>query len=163
MFLRKLFLCFFLVACHVIAIHFQDEILSSESEDGVMPVLPGTQRRTIPVTPDKTPKSRRRQRRDSNYERVKSKKRRNLGQEYTSLKTKKRIQARELGPPCDCKKKCREKLTNTHESIFNKFWDFLTYKILIFLAASKYVKKIGLTKKSKSDRSLAEQSLLTIK
>lgn len=81
----------FCVACQLIAIHFQDQILSSESEDEVMPVRTPKSRRATPITPEKTPKSRWRQRRESSYERVKSKVRRNLGQEYTSLKTKKKL------------------------------------------------------------------------
>nr|CAI5859197.1 unnamed protein product [Callosobruchus analis] len=35
--------------------------------------------------------------------------------------------ARELGSPCRCKYKCREKLEGTQESIFNKFWDLGSY------------------------------------
>lgn len=122
----------FYVACHLIAIYFQYEMSSRESEDGVTPVLPPTLQRVTPNTPEKTPKSRWRQRRDSTYDRVKIKKRRNLGQEYTSLKTKKRIKAREMGPPCDCKNKCREKLSNTHEIIFNKFWDLGSFDLQNF-------------------------------
>ncbi|CAH1987497.1 unnamed protein product, partial [Acanthoscelides obtectus] len=36
-------------------------------------------------------------------------------------------EARVLGPPCQCKKNCRQLLQGTGSSIFNSFWDLNTY------------------------------------
>ncbi|CAH2012873.1 unnamed protein product [Acanthoscelides obtectus] len=70
-----------------------DDESSDTSEEGDSPVPTKT-------TPEKTPQTCWRQRRDENCERVKRKRRRNLGQEYSTVKNRKLIKLRELGSLC---------------------------------------------------------------
>lgn len=138
------------MACHLIVIYFQEQSLSSK-----LTLLPKA-RRIRERSPKATPKSRWRQKREDSYQRVKSRKRRNLGLEYVSLKTKKLVQARELGSPCGCKKKCREKLNNMHETIFHKFWDLGTFDMqnsYLFGCIRIHSKKRSYKKKQKRQES----------
>lgn len=105
-------------AYHVLMNRFQDDILATSCK----------MTRTTDSSPQRTPARRWRQRRDDSYEGVKKKRRRNLGQEYVT-KTKKTVKARELESSCTCKNKCREKLNNTHETIFTKFWGLGSYDL----------------------------------
>uniref|UniRef100_A0A6P7G248 Uncharacterized protein LOC114336788 n=1 Tax=Diabrotica virgifera virgifera TaxID=50390 RepID=A0A6P7G248_DIAVI len=88
-----------------------------------------SRKRTKPDTPDKTPTNRWRQRNEECYSRLKRKIRRNLGQPYVSDKTKKNVPGRELGPPCSCTNKCREKLQGQEINIFNEFWNLGSWEL----------------------------------
>ncbi|XP_046810556.1 uncharacterized protein LOC124420705 isoform X1 [Lucilia cuprina] len=54
---------------------------------------------------------------------------RNSGLKYTLAKTQKSVEARIQGPPCGCKRNCRQKLNNAHEDIFNNFWTIGSYDL----------------------------------
>ncbi|XP_072375970.1 uncharacterized protein [Diabrotica undecimpunctata] len=62
------------------------------------------------VNPEKRKPTRWRQRNEKHYDRNDRKRSRNYGQQYTSKKTKSIFSFREIGEPCECKNKCREKL-----------------------------------------------------
>lgn len=68
-------------------------------------------------------------RRDESHERVKRKRRRNLGQEYLTVKSRKTVKSREWGSPCRCQKNCRDKLSNSHETIFTRCSDLGSYDL----------------------------------
>lgn len=86
-------------------------------------------RRDRDDSPPKSSKFRWRQRNIEEYSRNKRKTRRNLGQNYKSDSTNKIIEAREIGPPCTCKNKCREKLEECYTEIFQTFWDLGSYNL----------------------------------
>ncbi|CAH0564506.1 unnamed protein product [Brassicogethes aeneus] len=111
------------------ALSDNDESSENSERENELASLASKTRRSTEKSSEKPPKSRWRQKREASYQRVKSKRRRNLGQEYLSVKSKNVIKARELGPPCHCKNMCREKLDNTHEAIFNKFWDLGSFDL----------------------------------
>ncbi|CAH1988059.1 unnamed protein product [Acanthoscelides obtectus] len=77
-------------------------------------------------TPEKPKKSRWRKQDVEGRAKVKSRTRRNLGHSYLDSRGRQR-EARVLGPPCQCKKNCRQLLQGTESSIFNSFWDLNTY------------------------------------
>ncbi|CAH2002700.1 unnamed protein product [Acanthoscelides obtectus] len=132
-----------------------DDESSDTSEEGDSPV-PTKLSRITETTPEKTPQTRWRQRRDENYEQVKRKRRRNLGQEYSTVKSKKLVKPRELGSPCRCQKNCRDKLSNSHENIFSKFWDLGSYDLqnsYLFGAIRVLKKKRSYKKKQKRQES----------
>ncbi|CAG9763534.1 unnamed protein product [Ceutorhynchus assimilis] len=86
----------------------------------------GTSRGVL-VTPDKSNPSRWRK---TNIERREKKKRqikRNLGCKYESSRGK-TVLDRKIGPSCNCKKKCRERLLGKETDIFNSFWNLGNYK-----------------------------------
>lgn len=117
---------------------------------------PAKIRRVSVPTPEKTPKSRWRPKNSEMYSRNKRKARRNLGQEYLSDSAKKQIKARELGLPCSCKYKCREKLQGKHETIFNSFWDLGSYDLqnsYLFGCIEVVPKKRSYIKKQKKQES----------
>nr|XP_022910779.1 uncharacterized protein LOC111421817 [Onthophagus taurus] len=101
-----------------------DGIKESDGETGSR-----TLKRIRADTPEPTPRSRWKHRKEDTYPRSKRKIRRNLGQQYTSDKTKKTVAARELGPPCECKKRCREKLDGNENRIFNEFWNLGSWEL----------------------------------
>ncbi|CAH2009500.1 unnamed protein product [Acanthoscelides obtectus] len=77
-------------------------------------------------TPEKPNKSRWRKRNIEGRARVKSKTRRNLGHSYIDFKGRQR-ESKVLGPPCQCKKNCRQLLQETASTIFHAFWDLNSY------------------------------------
>lgn len=77
-------------------------------------------------TPEKKKAARKRQINTECRKKVKAQHRRNLGHGYTTTKGKTQI-PRTLGPPCSCKKKCRELLHGVEMAIFQSFWDLQTF------------------------------------
>lgn len=87
---------------------------------------------------------------------MKRKRKRNLGQEYITVKSRKTVKPRELGPPCKCRNNCRQKLNNSHESIFTNFWDLGSYDLqnsYLFGAIRVEKKKRSYKKKHKRQES----------
>ncbi|XP_050518265.1 uncharacterized protein LOC126892670 [Diabrotica virgifera virgifera] len=84
-------------------------------------------RGSIILTPEKLSPSRWRKVNIEERKKTKAKKRRNLGHVYISLRGAAK-EAKKIGDPCKCKKKCRELLRGTELSIFNGFWDLETYE-----------------------------------
>nr|CAH7725029.1 unnamed protein product [Callosobruchus chinensis] len=79
------------------------------------------------VTPEKPKKSRWRKRNIEGRAKVLldldfSRTGRNLGFSYIDAKGRQR-EAKVLGPPCQCKKNCRQLFQGTASKIFNSFWD----------------------------------------
>ncbi|KAL1488803.1 hypothetical protein ABEB36_014599 [Hypothenemus hampei] len=70
-----------------------------------------------------------RERKDENYEKHKRKRRRNLRTEYLASIKNKCVKPCEIGSPCKCQKKCREKINKTEDIIFTKFWDLESYDL----------------------------------
>nr|CAH7713898.1 unnamed protein product [Callosobruchus chinensis] len=79
------------------------------------------------VTPEKPKKSRWRKRNIEGRAKVKSRTGRDLGYSYIDAKGRQR-DAKVLGPPCQCKKNCRQLLQGTASKIFNSFWDLESYE-----------------------------------
>lgn len=135
------------VACYIIAFSLQRE--SASDSDGVNDsdgARSKISKRVRAETPEPTPTSRWKYRQTETYARSKRKIRRNLGQQYISDKTKKPVAARELGPPCGCKKRCGEKLDGNEENIFNEFWNLGSWDLQnVYLFGC-----IGIAKKKRS-------------
>nr|CAH7766802.1 unnamed protein product [Callosobruchus chinensis] len=75
---------------------------------------------------DKVVRSRKRQRKPSQWKQNKAKIKRNLGQAYKSISSEKEVLARKIKPPCStkCRLKCFEKIGQSlREELFTKFWD----------------------------------------
>ena len=51
---------------------------------------------------------------------------RNIGHSYIN-KNQTQIAAREIGPPCKCRKRCRQLLLGKENEIFQAFWDLADY------------------------------------
>ena len=67
--------------------------------------------------------SRKRKRNEEDWLANKAKRQRNLGQEYISKNTKKTVPKRELGPPCNCKNKCYEKVgIDIINTVHQQYW-----------------------------------------
>lgn len=107
------------------------------------------------MTPEKLPPSRWRKVNIEGRKKTKAKKRRNLGHAYTNLKGVAK-EAKKIGEPCKCKKKCRELLRGTETSIFNSFWDLETYETqntYLFSTIKVTTKKRCYKKKTKRQES----------
>nr|CAH7764809.1 unnamed protein product [Callosobruchus chinensis] len=75
---------------------------------------------------DKVVRSRKRQRKPSQWKQNKAKIKRNLGQAYKSISSEKEVLARKIKPPCStkCRLKCFEKIGQSlRDELFTKFWD----------------------------------------
>ncbi|CAH2009676.1 unnamed protein product [Acanthoscelides obtectus] len=102
-------------------------------------------------TPEKPNKSRWRKRNIEGRARVKSKTRRNLGHSYRDFKGRQR-ESKVLGPPCQCKKNCRQLLQETASTIFHAFWDLNSYdeqNTYLFSTVKVIPKKRSYKKKTK--------------
>lgn len=113
-------------------------------------------KRGIETSPEERTPTRWRLSNKENYERVKRKRRRNTGLQYKSKKTNKTVEPREMGPPCRCKNKCREKLENTSADIFTRFWDLASFdlqNIYLFGCIRLELKKRSYKKKQKNQES----------
>lgn len=52
-----------------------------------------------------------------------AKKQRNLGLQYESQKTKRNVEARKIGDPCNCQRKCFDIVGNINiENLFREYW-----------------------------------------
>lgn len=56
----------------------------------------------------------------------KGKRKRNFGQKYWNV-CNKEVECKKLGPPCGCKRDCREKAQGTEIEKFNNFYYLATY------------------------------------
>lgn len=78
------------------------------------------------------------------------------GEEYTSDATKKKVVAREMGPPCPCRRKCMTKIGEAASKIFHGFWDignFDAQNNYIFSCISTAPPKRSYPKKRKKEQS----------
>lgn len=102
----------------------------------------------------KTP-SRKRQPNVECRKKVKAQYRKNLGHGYTTPKGINR-EPKILGPPCKCKRKCRDLLQGEEKSIFNSFWDLKTFdkqNTYLFGIIKSIGKKRNYPKKTKRQES----------
>ena len=67
--------------------------------------------------------TRKRKRNEDDWLVNKAKKLRNLGQEYVSKSNKKTVSKRNVGPPCNCKDKCYDRVGRDNiQDIFDQYW-----------------------------------------
>lgn len=86
---------------------------------------------------------------------------RNLGHNYVN-KRQKEVPEREIGPPCTCRRKCRDSLEGKEIHIFNAFWDLGDYNkqnIYLFSQMKSIPKKRTYPKKTKRNHSSRKISL----
>lgn len=79
-----------------------------------------------------------------------------MGYTYKTLKTGKDVESRKLGPPCTCKKKCRQLLLGSENDIFISFWDLKFYETqntYLFSTIKVIPKKRSYKKKTKRQES----------
>ncbi|CAH1984379.1 unnamed protein product [Acanthoscelides obtectus] len=114
------------------------------------PLTSTTSRGSLP-SPEKSKPSRWKRPRREWRKKEKNKIRRNLGHSYKNHKGIE-VTARELGPPCTCKNKCREKLGEKELDIFKSFWDLGDYdkqNIYLYSCMEAIPKKRSYPKKTK--------------
>ncbi|KAJ8966939.1 hypothetical protein NQ314_003216 [Rhamnusium bicolor] len=104
-----------------------DQNSSSEIEDEAIQCNKNNENKENEVSKEETnknkEKSRKRKRDYKNWRRNIIKKSRNSGKSYMNWKGKQQ-QARELKLPCDCRMKCREKISpDLRQNIFKEYWE----------------------------------------
>lgn len=101
-------------------------------------------------TPEKVKKARWRKGTPNSRKKMKRKERRNNGSPYVSERSKKKYEAKQLGPKCNCKKRCWNMIEGEECNIFNAFWDlsdfntqnaYLFSSIKVNATKRKYMKK----------------------
>lgn len=99
------------------------------------------------------PLTRKRFRHTNEWQDNKNKKLKNSGKEYQSVRSKKVCQAKQVGAPCTCAKKCFEKFSqDDREEVFNQFWNIGNHEIqwqhILKYVKTEDVKRIKLDRKN---------------
>ena len=161
--IRTKIICIFLVQE---SNHIQAQYSAANTENVVpdqctVNQTPSTSRGHLP-SPEKNGASRWRQTNLNRRLKNKRKIKRNLGHSYKSLRGRE-VEARELGQPCKCRKKCRQLLLGKENDIFNSFWNLGDYNgqnIYLFSLMKAVPKKRTYKKKCKKEVSSSVGILL---
>lgn len=124
---------------------------------------PSSSDTTPPGSPDPgdDERGRKRTRQKENWKKSVAKRKRNLGQEYVSLSTSCVVQARKIGPPCACKNKCFQTVTQAGvQCIFESFWALGDFNVQNNYLQKQVVHMEVKRKKTKAEQSRRSQSLV---